>query len=179
MYEKYPAPPRSTAVEAAARIVGAGVVGAVAVMLALPAAAGALFGAWVVALLAAPAVAAVIVATLALLYRTTGGRGRGWRWAAVVGAGATLLAITSAVAWQVAGRPFGDPLFWVVAVGATFALCAAAGTRPTRPAAGVLVAAVAVLALVQVVPAIGDRLPSNPQRGCIASSAEEANANCP
>jgi hypothetical protein len=167
-------------VEVGARIVAAGAVGGVAATAVLPAAVAAVFGAWAVALPAAGLVAAVTVLALALVHRHTGGRGRAVRWAALVTAGATLVSVTSAAAWQLADQDFGRwPLLWTSAVGVAFAVCAAAATRPTRLPAAALLVAVAVVVVAELAPHVLERLPSDAPRGCIASSAAEADANCP
>ncbi len=148
--------------------------------LALPMLVGVLFGAWTVALSAVVLLVAAAIGCLGALYRATGGLGRRYVWAAWVALGGTGLAAAAAIWWEVSGRDFGRlPLLWHAGAGVAFALCAAVGTRLTRLPAAAVVGLLVVLMGSQVASAVTDRLPDSAPRGCIASSAEEAERICP
>lgn len=162
-----------------ARLVGAGVVGLLAAVLAAPGLLAVLFGAWSLALALIAAIVIGSVAGLALLYRHTGGEGSARRWAAQVTVGAMALAGGGALAWQLSGGTFGRPLVWQAAVAAAFVVCAGAGTRQTRLPAAAVVLTVGLAAATQLGPALASGFEPPTARGCIAATAEEAAARCP
>lgn len=63
-------------------------------------------------------------------------------------------------------------------VGLAFSICAATASRATRIPAAVTVLALLAASCVALAPALGDLLPEQQQRGCIASSHEEAMREC-
>jgi hypothetical protein len=177
-----PAPsvrPMTTSTTLAARLAGAFLVGALLTPVGLLALLGVAFGAWHVAAGAAAGCFAVSTALLAAIHRGTQGRGSSLRWGAGVSVAGAALAALCALAWMHGGGTFGrSQAGWVAGVGVAFLICAAAASRPTRvPAAAAAVALVAV-SLASLAPAIGDRLPERQQRGCIASSHEQALREC-
>lgn len=100
---------------------------------------------------------------------------RRWGWALGVVCGALALAAVSAGAWQHASYTFGQtPLLWAGGVGTAFLLAAAAGTRRTRWPATLVIAGIVVVAGAELRP----DLPEWEQRGCIASSPEQAQRVC-
>lgn len=172
-----PAPSRRAVL---ARLALSALVGVAVSVLALPTLAGVLFGAWPLALSAVVLLLAAAIGCLGVLYRATGGLGSRYAWAASVALGGTVLAAATAIWWEASGRDFGRlPLLWHAGVGFAFALSAAVGTRRTRLPAAAVVGLLVVLIGSQLASAVSVRLPDSAPRGCIASSAEEAERTCP
>jgi hypothetical protein len=108
---------------------------------------------------------------------TSGGRsGSSVGWGLAVSLSSLTLAGLTAAALIQSGRNLGPLPLWWVAGGFVFVLCAAAASRRTAIPAGLLVVGLAVVAVVNLVPAGAF---NSPARGCIAQSQEEALANCP
>lgn len=162
----------------AVRLSGAFLVGTLLAPVGLLALVGLAFGAWHIAAGAAALCVTVCTALLAAVHRGTGG-GSSLRWGAGVTVAGTALAALCALAWQQSGGSFGrSQLGWAAAVGLAFVICAAATSPATRVAAGISVLVLLASSLAALAPALGDLLPEQQQRGCIASSHEEAMRRC-
>lgn len=163
-----------------ARLAAAGVVGLMATLLAPQALTAVLFGAWLVAAVLAALTAAMLVVGLSFVYRGTSGSGSAGPWAWRVAGVGTVVAAAGAAAWWVSGQAFGrEPFLWQLAVASAFVVAAGVWTPRVRMPSLLAVGAVAIASSSVLLSQAATLLPEADQRGCIASSQEEAARICP